>query len=219
VRLREPGGGQQLASASTPQRWPDGEMPYAISRADRPASAPIGTWKPGLVESSSETWKQRTAASGVSKSTVQQVWSERGLRPHQVETFKLSNDPNIEEKLVDVVGLYVNPPEKAIVLCADEKSSVQALDRTQASLPMVNGGARRASAHETSAAMPADDSPLPKCSIRSQCRWFLQHGRDACAVCPLIITDVGPRAFGGERRPLRRCWDGGWSSHRRHRLW
>jgi len=161
VRLREPGGGQQLASASTPQRWPDGEMPYAISRADRP-SAPIGTGKPDLVESSSETWKQRTAASGVSKSTVQQVWSERGFRPHRVETFKL----------VDVVGLDVNPPETAIVLCADEKSSVQALDRTQASLPMVNGGARRASAHETSAAVPADDSPLPKCSIRSHCRSF-----------------------------------------------
>ena len=86
-------------------------------------------------------WSCRTmaAASGVSKSTVQQVWSARGLKPHRVETFKLSNDPNFEEKLVDVVGLYVNPPEKAIVLCADEKSSVQALDRTQASLPMVKG--------------------------------------------------------------------------------
>ena len=90
-------------------------------------------------------WSCRTmaAASGVSKSTVQQVWSARGLKPHRVETFKLSNDPNFEEKLVDVVGLYVNPPEKAIVLCADEKSSVQALDRTQASLPMVKGRARR----------------------------------------------------------------------------
>src|SRR6476659_2145300 len=82
------------------------------------------------------------AASGVSKSTVQQVWSARGLKPHRVETFKLSNDPNFEEKLVDVVGLYLNPPEKAIVLCADEKSSVQALDRTQASLPMVKGRAQ-----------------------------------------------------------------------------
>jgi transposase len=86
-------------------------------------------------------WSCRTmaAASGVSKSTVQQVWSARGLKPHRVETFKLSNDPKFEEKLVDVVGLYLNPPEKAIVLCADEKSSVQALDRTQASLPMVKG--------------------------------------------------------------------------------
>ena len=62
-----------------------------------------------------------------------------GLKPHRVKTFKLSNDPRFEEKLVDVVGLYMNPPEKAIVLCADEKSSVQALDRTQASLPMVKG--------------------------------------------------------------------------------
>ena len=80
------------------------------------------------------------AATGVSKTTVQQVWSARGLKPHRVETFKLSNDPKFEEKLVDVVGLYLNPPrEQAIVLCADEKSSVQALDRTQASLPMVKG--------------------------------------------------------------------------------
>jgi transposase len=86
-------------------------------------------------------WSCRTmaAATGVSKSTVQQVWSARGLKPHRVETFKLSNDPKFEEKLVDVVGLYLNPPQKAIVLCADEKSSVQALDRTQASLPMVKG--------------------------------------------------------------------------------
>jgi len=88
-------------------------------------------------------WSCRTmaAAAGVSKSTVQQVWSARGLKPHRVETFKLSNDPCFEEKLVDVVGLYLDPPEKAIVLCADEKSSVQALDRTQASLPMVKGRA------------------------------------------------------------------------------
>ena len=77
---------------------------------------------------------------GVSKSTVHRVWQELGLKPHQVDTFKVSNDPKFEEKLVDVVGLYLNPPENAIVLCADEKSSVQALDRTQASLlPMTKG--------------------------------------------------------------------------------
>ena len=81
-------------------------------------------------------------AVGVSKDTVQRVWSARGLKPHRVETFKLSNDPRFDEKLIDVVGLYLNPPEKAIVLCADEKSSVQALDRTQASLPMIPGRAQ-----------------------------------------------------------------------------
>ncbi|MFD7007426.1 IS630 family transposase, partial [Rhodococcus jostii] len=74
-------------------------------------------------------WSCRTMAEyvGVSKDTVQRVWSARGLKPHRVETFKLSNDPRFEDKLVDVVGLYLNPPERAIVLCADEKSSVQAL--------------------------------------------------------------------------------------------
>jgi hypothetical protein len=82
-------------------------------------------------------------AVGVSKNTVQRVWSARGLKPLLVETFKLSNDPRFDEKLVDVVGLSLNPPEKAIVLCADEKSSVQALARPhQASLPMVKGRAQ-----------------------------------------------------------------------------
>src|SRR6478609_8999200 len=86
-------------------------------------------------------WSTRTMAgvAGVSKSTVQRVWKELGLKPHRVDTFKVSGDPKFEEKLVDVVGLYLNPPENAIVLCADEKSSVQALDRTQASLPMTKG--------------------------------------------------------------------------------
>ena len=80
-------------------------------------------------------WSCRTMAAraGVSSATVQRIWSARGLQPHRVETFKLSNDPRFEEKLVDVVGLYLNPPENAIVLCMDEKSQIQALDRTQPS--------------------------------------------------------------------------------------
>ena len=88
-------------------------------------------------------WSCRTMAerAGVSSSTVQRVWSARGIRPHRVETFKLSKDPRFEEKLVDVVGLYLNPPENAIVLCMDEKSQIQALDRTQPSLPMKPGRA------------------------------------------------------------------------------
>ncbi len=88
-------------------------------------------------------WSCRTmaAAQGVSAATVQRIWSSRGLKPHLVKTFKLSNDPKFEQKLIDVVGLYLNPPEGAVVLCMDEKSSVQALDRTQPSLPMVKGRA------------------------------------------------------------------------------
>ena len=80
-------------------------------------------------------------AQGVSHTTVQKIWAARGLKPHRVETFKLSNDPRFEEKLVDVVGLYLNPPEHAIVLCMDEKSQIQALDRTQPSLPIKPGRA------------------------------------------------------------------------------
>jgi transposase len=88
-------------------------------------------------------WSCRTMAkrAGVGSSTVQRIWSARGIKPHRVETFKLSNDPRFEEKLVDVVGLYLNPPEKAVVLCMDEKSQIQALDRTQPSLPMKPGRA------------------------------------------------------------------------------
>ena len=72
-------------------------------------------------------WSCRTMAAraGVSPATVQRIWSARGLQPHRVETFKLSNDPRFEEKLVDIVGLYLNPPENAIVLCMDEKTPTQ----------------------------------------------------------------------------------------------
>jgi transposase len=88
-------------------------------------------------------WSCRSMARahGVSHATVQKIWAARGLKPHRVETFKLSNDPRFEEKLADVVGLYLNPPERAIVLSMDEKSQIQALDRTQPSLPMKPGRA------------------------------------------------------------------------------
>jgi len=88
-------------------------------------------------------WSLRTMAerTGVSKDTVRRVWVARGLKPHQVKTFKISNDKKFEQKLIDVVGLYLNPPDNAVVLCMDEKSSVQALDRTQPSLPMKKGRA------------------------------------------------------------------------------
>jgi transposase len=88
-------------------------------------------------------WSCRSMAKqvGVSPATVQRIWSGRGLKPHLVKTFKLSNDPAFEEKLIDVVGLYLNPPEKAVVLCMDEKTSIQALGHTQASLPMTKGRA------------------------------------------------------------------------------
>jgi transposase len=79
------------------------------------------------------------ASQGVSKSTVSNLWRSHNLKPHQTKTFKLSRDPKFLEKLTDVVGLYLNPPDKAIVLCVDEKSQIQALNRTQPGLPLKKG--------------------------------------------------------------------------------
>src|SRR4249920_2790626 len=89
-------------------------------------------------------WSARKMAKavGVSHRSVQRVWSGAGLKPHLVRTFKLSNDPNFAAKVVDVVGLYMNPPERALVLCVDEKSQIQALDRTQPGLPLKKGRAQ-----------------------------------------------------------------------------
>jgi transposase len=86
-------------------------------------------------------WSCRLMAEkqGLSKSTVSNIWRSHNLKPHRVKTFKLSRDPKFLEKLTDVVGLYLNPPEKAVVLCVDEKSQIQALDRTQPGLPMKKG--------------------------------------------------------------------------------
>jgi transposase len=86
-------------------------------------------------------WSVRTMAkvSGASPATVQRIWAKHGIKPHLIRTFKLSKDPRFEEKLVDVVGLYLDPPEKALVLCVDEKSQIQALQRTQPGLPMKKG--------------------------------------------------------------------------------
>jgi transposase len=86
-------------------------------------------------------WSCRTLANelGTSRAMVNRVWRANGLKPHLFRTFKLSNDRRFVEKLVDVVGLYLNPPEHALVLCADEKSQIQALDRTQPSLPLKKG--------------------------------------------------------------------------------
>jgi transposase len=88
-------------------------------------------------------WSVRSMArhAGLSKSTVQKIWKARGIKPHLVETFKLSNDKRFEEKLRDVVELYLNPPPDSVVLSVDEKSQIQALNRTQPSLPMKPGRA------------------------------------------------------------------------------
>ncbi|MDP9256028.1 MAG: IS630 family transposase [Actinomycetota bacterium] len=102
-----------------------------VTREERPADG-------------STHWSTRTLARriGVNRETVRRVWRDHGLKPWRVETFKLSNDPDFERKLVDVVGLYLDPPERAVVFSFDEKTQVQALDRTQPSLPLKRGRAQ-----------------------------------------------------------------------------
>ena len=92
-------------------------------------------------------WSSRSMArdSGLSVSTVQRIWRAFGLKPHRQETFKLSTDPDFVAKVRDVVGLYLSPPEHAVVLCVDEKSQIQALDRSQTVFPMRPGQAERRS--------------------------------------------------------------------------
>ena len=88
-------------------------------------------------------WSVRSMARavGISHTSVQNIWREHGLKPHLVDTFKVSNDPAFAEKVADVVGLYLDPPDKAVVFSVDEKSQIQALDRTEGGLPMKKGRA------------------------------------------------------------------------------
>ena len=103
-------------------------------------------------------WSTRSMAqaSGMSQSAVSRIWRAFGLKPHTQETFKLSTDPQFIEKVCDVVGLYLNPPEKELVLCVDEKTQVQALDRSQPVFPMMPGTPVHRGVHPTVTAL-ADD--------------------------------------------------------------
>ena len=131
-------------------RFLDGGLAALDKDAPRPGRTPIIT--PAKVQevirkTTQETppnathWSTRSmaAAAGLSEKSVRRIWHQHGLKPHLVRTFKLSNDPEFAQKLEAIVGLYLNPPEHAIVLCADEKSQIQALGRTQPGLPLKKG--------------------------------------------------------------------------------
>ena len=123
-RERFRSGGLQALWEIAPGR---GRRPtYDASRIKAVIDATLQTKPQG-----STHWSCRTmaAAQGISKSTVSQIWRSHNLKPHRTQTFKLSRDPRFIEKLTDVVGLYLNPPEQAIILCVDEKSQIQALQR------------------------------------------------------------------------------------------
>jgi len=128
-------------------------------------------------------WSCRTMAeaTGISKSTVQRVWKVFGLQPHRQRTFKISTDPFFVEKVRDIVGLYLHPPDKALVLCVDEKSQVQALERTQPMLPLglgyVQGITHDYERHGTTTLFAALDIATGQCKRRHRHQEFLQFLR------------------------------------------
>jgi len=118
-----------------------GSRASAWLRCLAPVVAGIGGWSLAVLVGSS-LWPRRKSMaerSGLSKSTFGRIWRKFELKPHPAETFKLSTDPLFVEKVYDVVGLYFNPPAGAVVLCADEKAQIQALDRSEPVLPMMPG--------------------------------------------------------------------------------
>jgi len=137
--------------------------------------------------SGSTHWSTRDLAKrvGVSQSTVSRVWRAFKLQPHRVETFRLSNDPLFIDKVRDIVGLYMNPPDHAVVLCVDEKSQIQALERTQPLLPMRPGQPERRThdylRHGTTTLFAALDvatgEVLGQCYARHRAREFLRFLR------------------------------------------
>jgi transposase len=133
-RRRFQQGGTAALSEDAPGRGRKPSIPAA--RVKQIVEATLHTKPPAATH-----WSVRTmaAAQGVSPATVQRIWDAHGLQPHRVRSFKLSRDKHFVEKLTDVVGLYLNPPDKALVLCVDEKSQIQALNRTQPGLPMKKG--------------------------------------------------------------------------------
>ena len=132
---------QRFARQGLPSLWQisagRGRKPtYGPDKIKAVVEATLHTKPQGMTQ-----WSCRLMASsqGMSKSTISNIWRSHNLKPHRVKTFKLSRDPQFLEKLSDVVGLYLNPPQEAIVLCVDEKSQIQALDRTQPGLPLKKG--------------------------------------------------------------------------------
>jgi transposase len=115
---------------------PAGKPPLPAATIERVVEMTLAE-PPG--EATHWTCRAMAKAAGVSHRSVQRIWAAHGLQPHRVRTFKLSNDPKFAAKVQDVVGLYVDPPEHALVLSVDEKSQIQALDRTQPGLPLKKG--------------------------------------------------------------------------------
>ena len=168
-------------------------------------------------------WSRSTMAkaSGLSDSTIGRIWKAHGLKPHRVRTFKLSNDPHFVEKLRDIVGLYLSPPEHALVLCCDEKSQVQALDRTQPGLPMKPGRCgtmthdyKRHGTTTLFAAMDIKDGTIiSRCQPRhrhqewlrflNEIKRHVEPGKEVHLICDNYATHKHPKVLAWAKRNKR----------------
>jgi transposase len=162
-------------------------------------------------------WSSRgmARASGVSVSSVQRIWRAFGLQPHRMETFKLSTDPDFVAKVRDVVGLYVSPPQHAVVLCVDEKSQIQALDRSQPMLPMRPGQPARRShdyiRHGTTSLFAALDIAtgkiIGKCYGRHRAAEFRKFLDEIEAAVPRDLdVHLVMDNYATHKTPLIRTW-------------
>ncbi len=164
-------------------------------------------------------WSTRgmAQASGLSQSTISRIWRAFGLKPHRADTFKLSADPFFVEKVRDVVGLYLAPPEKAIVLCMDEKPQVQALDRTQPVLPLAPGRTERGThdyiRHGTTSLFAALDVAtgrvIGRCHRRHRHQEFLQfldHVDAALPRGPEVAVHIVLDNYGTHKTPAVKRW-------------
>jgi len=161
-------------------------------------------------------WSSRLLAAelGVSNVKVAKVWREYGLQPWRVETFKFSTDPELEAKVRDVVGLYLNPPDKAVVLCVDEKSQVQALDRTAPILPIRPGLPEKAThdyvRHGTTTLFAALDVATGKvvdaCMPRHRHQEFLRFLKQVAKAYPRMRLHIVCDNYGSHKHPKVTAW-------------
>ena len=171
-------------------------------------------------------WSRSSMATemGISPSSVGRIWAEAGLKPHLVRRFKISNDPQFEEKVTDVVGLYMNPPDRALVLCVDEKSQIQALDRTQPGLPLKRGRAATMThdykRHGTTTLFAALDIKsgfvIGECQPRHRAKEFIRFLKriDQCVKKHLDLHLVLDN-YGTHKTPEVKAW---LAKHRRFHL-
>ena len=152
---------------------PRSGRPRAITPAKERAVLSATLRKPAAAT----PWSTRRLAKevGLSRATIHRMWQKYGLQPHRVETFKFSTDPDYDHKLADIVGLYLDPPERALVLCMDKKSQIQALNRTQPLLPMWPGLPARRTHDDTRHGTPSLFAALEVASGKVHARCFRRH--------------------------------------------